>query len=229
VNADELAAVAAAAFVEAAVHTLASTGRFLCAVPGGSVAERVLPHLVDADVDWQRADVWLADERRVPADDIESNQRVVREYWLDRLPAAHRPRLHALYVAGAPPADAVQAATDDLIAVAGTPPRLDVVVLGVGPDGHVASLFPAHEAWRRSKDWVIAVDGAPKPPPERLSLGLATLASARAVWFVAFGAPKAGVVAEARTSTSSTLPAAVVARSGATVRWFLDDGASGGT
>jgi 6-phosphogluconolactonase len=227
VNADEVAAVAAAAFVDAAAQAMAKTGRFLCAVPGGSVAERMLPRLADAGLDWRRTEVWLADERRVAVDDAESNQRAVRESWLDRVPASHRPRLHGLHLPGASTADAVQAATEDLIDIAGTPPRLDLVVLGVGPDGHVASLFPSHDAWRRSKAWVIAVDDAPKPPPERLSLGLPTLASAHAVWLVAFGTPKAGVVAEARTSPVSTLPAAVVARSGPAVRWFLDDGASG--
>jgi len=227
VNADEAAALAAAAFAEVGSQAIRDRGRLLCAVPGGSVAERMLPHLIDLDLDWQRVDVWLADERRVAADDPESNARVVRERWLDRLPPTHRPRLHTLHVESASAADAASASSADLVAVAGSPPRLDLVVLGVGPDGHVASLFPSLEAWRRSTDWVIAVDDAPKPPPERLSLGLATLALARAIWFVAFGRAKAAAVAEARTSPTSTLPAAVVARSGPAVRWFLDDAASG--
>ena len=226
-NADSVAAAVAAAFAETASLSIASTGRFLCAVPGGSVAERVLPHLVYAGVDWRSVDVWLADERRVPADDRESNARAVREHWLDRLAAGERPRLHGLHTPDRLTADAVASATRDLLAVAGTPPRLDLIVLGVGPDGHVASLFPSHDTLRRSPDWILAVDDAPKPPPARLSLGLPTLASARAIWFVAFGAGKAGVVAEARTSPDSPLPAAVVARSGPAIRWFLDDEASG--
>jgi 6-phosphogluconolactonase len=227
VTADEVARGAAAAFVDAAALAMATTGRFLCAVPGGSVAEQMLPHVARANLDWSSVDVWLADERRVAVDAPESNRRAVCEHWLNRLPAATRPRLHGLHTPGIPAADVVLEATRDLLTVAGQPPRLDLVVLGVGPDGHVASLFPSHDAWRHSKDWIVAVDDAPKPPPERLSLGLATLAASRAIWFVAFGAAKAGVVAEARTSAASMLPAAVVARSGPAVRWFLDEAASG--
>ncbi len=113
-------------------------------------------------------------------------------------------------------------ASSTLCAVAGTPPQLDVVLLGVGPDGHVASLFPEVPGWRDSSAWVVAVHGAPKPPPERLSLGLATLAAAQEIWFVAFGAEKAAAIAEARAVPDSPLPVAVVARSGPPVRWFLD-------
>jgi 6-phosphogluconolactonase len=110
--------------------------------------------------------------------------------------------------------------------VTGTPPHLDLVLLGVGPDGHVASLFPGSPGWRGSSAWVLAVHDAPKPPPDRLSLGLATFSAASEIWFVAFGAEKAAAIAEARVEPHSPLPVAVVARSGPRVRWFLDRDAS---
>ena len=105
----------------------------------------------------------------------------------------------------------------------GTP--LDVVHLGLGPDGHVCSLFPGHALLGEKTRLVASLDDAPKPPPTRLSLGVATLSAARAVWFIAFGAEKAAAIAAARHPTS-TLPAAIVAQRSRETRWFLDAAAA---
>lgn len=134
---------------------------------------------------------------------------------------------HPMTTVGVSAEEAARLASQTLCEVAGTPPRLDLVVLGVGPDGHVASLFPGLPGWRESREWVLAVHDAPKPPADRVSLGLATLAQAREIWFVAFGAEKAAAIAEARAVPHSPLPVAVVARSGPRVRWFLDRAANG--
>ena len=222
---DTVAAQVAEAFGETVTRAAAERRRLRCGVAGGSVASHVFPLLARRSVPWSIVDVFLADERFVAADHPESNARAVVQGWLGHLPA-ERPVFHPMTTVGVSAEEAARLASRTLCEVAGTPPRLDLVVLGVGPDGHVASLFPGLPGWRESSDWVLAVHDAPKPPPDRLSLGLATLAQAREIWFVAFGAEKAAVIAEARAVPHSPLPVAVVARSGPRVRWFLDRAAS---
>lgn len=185
------------------------------------MASHVFPRLARQGVPWSIVDIFLADERIVAPDHPDSNARAVREQWLERLSGA-RPAFHPMTPVGVSADEAARLASTTLCDVAGTPPRLDLVLLGVGPDGHVASLFPGSTAWRESSAWVLAVHDAPKPPPDRLSLGLATLSASREIWFVAFGAEKAAAIAEARAVPHSPLPVAVVARSGPRVRWFLD-------
>jgi len=226
VTAEVVADLVASAFADAVTSASAAARRFRCAVPGGSVAALVFPRLARLSVPWESIDLFQADERLVDLDHPDANALAIRRYWLDHLIAA-RPRFHAMATTGLTADDAAREASHTLCSIAGDPPRLDLVILGVGPDGHVASLFPGLSEWRSSTDWVLAVHDAPKPPPDRLSLGLATLAAAREIWFVAFGAEKAAVIAEARADPRSPLPLAVVARSGPNVRWFLDRAANG--
>jgi 6-phosphogluconolactonase len=225
VTPDTVAAQVADAFGETVTRAASERRRLRCAVAGGSVASHVFPLLARQSVPWSIVDVFLADERLVAADHPESNARAVAQFWLAHL-EAERPVFHPMTTVGVSAEEAARLAARTLCEVAGTPPHLDLVVLGVGPDGHVASLFPGLPGWRESSDWVLAVHGAPKPPPDRLSLGLATLAQAREIWFLAFGAEKAAAIAEARAVPHSPLPVAVVARSGPRVRWFLDRAAS---
>lgn len=222
---EEVADQVAGAFADAVTRTVTAGRRFRCAVPGGSVATTVFPRLAHLPLPWSLIDVFLADERLVAPDHPASNARAVRQHWLDHLGAV-RPVFHPMATTGLAADQAASIASAALCQVAGTPPRLDLIVLGVGPDGHVASLFPGR-AWCDSLEWVLAVHDAPKPPPDRLSLGLATLSAAREIWLVAFGAEKAAAIAEARALPPSPLPVAVVARSGPRVRWFLDRAASG--
>ena len=139
-------------------------------------------------------------------------------------PAA--PTVHDLVTHDGPLEQLAAEAERELVRQLGTPPALDLVVLGVGSDGHVASLFPDHPVIGRRDAWVVAVEDAPKPPPHRLSLSARALAAARSIWIVAFGAEKARVIHEARTDAGSRLPLAAVVRGGPPVRWFLDDGAA---
>jgi 6-phosphogluconolactonase len=215
----EVAVDVADAF-SALVHgTLARRPRFACAVPGGSVATMVLPVVASRALPWAAVDLFLADERFVDPSAPESNARVVREQW-PGTPSATGPALHPMPTSGDPD-DAARLASEELVRWLGAPPRFDLVILGVGPDGHVASLFPGG-AWPGRTEWVIAVRDAPKPPPTRLSLGPAALAAAENVWFVAFGAEKAAAIRAARHDVRSPLPAAIVARHARSVRWFLD-------
>jgi 6-phosphogluconolactonase len=145
------------------VATATSEPRFAVAVPGGSVAELVFPRLGELALDWSRIDVTWVDERVVPPDDPDSNVHVARRHWLDRLPA---PPPRVISPPFSPDADRMAADWEAaLISALGTPPRLDIAMLGVGPDGHVASIFPSHPSLRRQDRWVIGVHNAPKPSP----------------------------------------------------------------
>jgi 6-phosphogluconolactonase len=215
----------AAAFEEAARQATAARGYFACAVPGGSVAEAFFPSLVHATVDWTRLHAFFSDERAVPLEHPDSNAGLARRAWLDRVPVAP-PQIHPLYRPGLELERAAAQAERDLVSLLGAPPRLDLALLGMGRDGHVASLFPWHPALREP-GFVLALRDAPKPPRERLTLGLAALGAAREIWIAAFGAEKAEAVREALEEPGSRLPVALAARSGPSVRFFLDPAAAG--
>jgi 6-phosphogluconolactonase len=124
-------------------------------------------------------------------------------------------------------AAAAAAYADELEQLLGSPPRLDLALLGVGPDGHVCSLFPGHPLLREDRRWAAALDDAPKPPPGRLTLTLPTLAAARLVVVVALGAAKAPAVREALERPGSPLPLSLVAARARRVLFLLDGTAAG--
>jgi len=136
--------------------TLASGRRFALAVPGGSFATRVFPSLATLDLDWPRIDLTWVDERVVPMSDPESNQKAAHDLWLSRL-AGPGPRLIAPPVAMGGVAQVAAGWQAALVTTLGSPPRLDLAVVGVGSDGHVASLFPAHPVLDCLDVWVAGV------------------------------------------------------------------------
>jgi len=197
---------------------------FSLAIPGGSVAERFLPRVrgpAFASVDLH---VFWADERAVSADDPASNYGLARRVWLDAspIPADH---VHSMVPGSRSLEEAARAAERDLLTLLGDPPELDVALLGVGEDGHVASLFPGHPV-PHDNAWVHAVVASPKPPAERLTLTYSTLLRARAVAIGAFGAKKAPVIAEALSDAESQLPVARVLRGARRCFLFLDRAAA---
>jgi 6-phosphogluconolactonase len=200
---------------------LARQGRFSCALPGGSVAEAFLPGLAEASIDWTRLDLFWGDERAVPPDHADSNYGLARRLLLARV-AADPARVHRIPAEAPDLAAAAQGYARELTRALGDPPRLDLVVLGVGPDGHVCSLFPGHPLLAEEARWVAPVFDAPKPPPARITLTLRALAAADVVWVAAFGEAKAEVVRAALEDPRSPLPVARVARE-AKQAWFLLD------
>ena len=211
---------------EAAAHrAMAGHGYFALAIPGGSVAETILPVLVDARVDWSRVEIFWGDERAVPPDDRDSNYAVARRVWLDhvRLDPAHVHRMHAEDSDLDRAADAY--AHDLTRALGGRP--LDLVLLGMGPDGHVCSLFPGHPALDEAVRTVLPIRDSPKPPPTRMTLTLLALAGAPLVCVAAFGVEKAAAVREALDSPTSRLPVALAARGGRRALFLLDPAAAG--
>jgi 6-phosphogluconolactonase len=199
--------------------------RFSLALPGGSVAEAFCPHLVHNSLDWDRVDLFWCDERAVPPDHPDSNFRLAEELLIRRVtidPArVHRMKGEAT--------DLETAAADyerELRSALGDRPQLGVALLGVGPDGHVCSLFPGHRALDERVDFVVAIYDSPKPPPSRLTLTLPALAGAFVV-IAAFGATKAVVIKEALENPDSRLPVALAARGARQALFLLDASAAG--
>lgn len=188
-------------------EALEARGQFHIGVPGGSVATLVFPAFADAALDWSRVHVWWVDERVVPRSDPDSNFKVAHELWLSKVPAISHP-FHSVSEYEAK-----------------LPRPLDVALLGVGPDGHVASLFPGHPGLAVTDKRAFAIDDSPKPPAKRLTLSLSEICSAREVWIVATGLTKALMLMKA-VKPDSELPVARVIREAADVRLWLDPAAA---
>jgi 6-phosphogluconolactonase len=222
--ASTIAADLAARVDACAREAVAARGRFAIALTGGSVATTFFPTLARLPLDWSATDFFWGDERAVPPDDPESNYDAANRLWLTPARVPHG-RVHRL------PADtpnltaAARQAERDLVATLGTPPALDLALLGVGPDGHVCSLFPGHPLLAESTRWVAAVEDSPKPPPRRLTLTLPTLAAARLVVFAVTGASKARVVRETVRDERSELPVALLARRARRALLLVDEDA----
>jgi 6-phosphogluconolactonase len=213
-----LAPTAAARFEKAVRAAVEARGRFSCALPGGSVAEVFFPAIARLALPWKQVHVFLGDERAVPPSDPDSNIGLARRLWLDAVPA----RVHPMPADQNDLAAAAASYAAELRTTLGDPPRLDVALLGMGPDGHVCSLFPGHPLLKERTRWVAEITDSPKPPPRRLTLTLPVLAASRAIWVGAFGKAKAPIIREAIEDPASQLPVALASRSGPPAVFFLD-------
>jgi 6-phosphogluconolactonase len=191
---------------------------------------RLARHDLRDSVEWGRLRVAMGDERCVPPGDPESNWGQAAEALLDHVPLADPQRLRIRGELGAEAAAKEYEAMMKRLPDAGGIPRLDVVWLGVGPDGHCLSLFPGRPEVEVLDRLVVPVHDAPKPPPERVSLTLAALAGAERLLVLASGQGKAQAVARARAGDQAlpvTRAVAAVARAGGSVTWLLDRPAAG--
>jgi len=206
---------------DAARHAIAQRGSFSLAVPGGSAAEALLPALIPASIDWSKVSVYWVDERMVPPEDAESNFRLAKKVWLDEVPIPAE-QIHRMHGETALPGEAAAAYTRVLRLKLGEPAQVDLVLLGVGPDGHVASLFPGHRLLRAWDRDVAVLNDAPKLPPRRMSLTLRAITAARKIVVYATGAAKAEAIYDALRNEDSELPVALATMGGAMVTFLLD-------
>jgi 6-phosphogluconolactonase len=217
----ELADVLANRLEDEARRAMTERGRFALALSGGSVATSFFTRLARASLDWSRVDFFWGDERALPPDHPESNYGAARRLWLD--PAGVPPeRRHRM---PADSADLVRAAATyatELDRVVGSPPRLDVALLGMGPDGHVCSLFPGHPLLKEERRTVAPIFDSPKPPAERLTLTLPALSTARLVVVAALGEAKADAIRRAVGAPACDLPVALVLGRAARALVLLD-------
>ena len=207
---------------------LAARGVAHLVLTGGTVGIGLLASLAASPlaglIDWTSVHVWWGDERFVGAGDADRNEGQAQEALLGRVPIPEE-NIHRVGSS-----DAFASAEDAAAAYAleittqGTP-VWDVVMLGMGPDGHVASLFPGHPVYAAADvAEAVTVHDSPKPPPVRISLSLASINRAREVWVVAAGAPKAEAVARGLAGDTQ-LPAATVAGTERTL-WLIDAAAA---
>jgi len=205
-NAEEVAEAAAAEIAEA----LRAGGRTLV-LTGGTSPIRTYQLLAELDVEWGRVTVLFGDERCVPPLDPESNYRVAKENLLDRV---HPATVHRM------PAELGPDVGADLYAeVVVEAAPLDVVLLGVGEDGHVNSLFPGHKALHAT-GLTAGIHDSPKPPLQRVTMTLEAIRDAKLILIIATGAGKAKAVAMARRGES---PSGMIKHA----RWLIDRAAAG--
>jgi 6-phosphogluconolactonase len=196
---------------------------------GGTIAEaihREVARLAPASgVDWGAVRFWLGDERFVASDDPDRNVGQARAAFLDAVGVpAHN--IHAMAATeDAADVEAGAAAYEAEMREHGSG-AFDIVMLGIGPDGHVASLFPGFAQLDVTDRLAVGVTGSPKPPPERISLTFPALNHARSVWFLVSGDGKAEAVAKALGGADvHEIPAAGVTGEQETI-WFLDSGSA---
>ncbi len=228
-----LAKAVAARLVTALVDSVAARGGASVVLTGGGIGTLVLAELAVAPardaVDWRHLDIWWGDERFLPTGHPDRNETGARSELLDHVdvdPARVRPMPGPDGPDGDNP-EAAAARYATWLAAATRPedhgpvPSFDVLLLGIGPEAHVASLFPGMPALYDERP-VVAVRGSPKPPPTRLSLTLPSIRAAREVWVLASGAEKANAVAMALSDAGPVQVPAAGARGRRRTLFLLD-------
>ena len=232
-----LAKAVAARLVTRLVDAVAARGTGSLVLTGGGIGTAVLSELAAAPardaVDWRHLDVWWGDERFVPSGDEERNETGARAALLDHVnvdPA----RVHPMPPSDGPDGDDPDAAAARYatwLKEAAAPedhrpvPSFDALLLGIGPEGHIASLFPGMPALYDERS-VVAVRNSPKPPPTRLSLTLPSINAAKEVWILASGKEKAGAVALALSGTGPVQVPAAGAHGRQRTLFLLDSAAA---
>ncbi len=230
----ELIEAAVRRLVDSVHNAVRARGRALIVLTGGSNGIGLLRRLGPEAhrIDWPSVHLFWGDERYVPASDAERNDRQAREALLDHIdiPGGN---VHAMPASdGEFGADlgAAALAYEQLLAANAEPgqvvPGFDVHLLGMGPEGHVNSLFPDTAAVRETTRMVVPVDNSPKPPPQRITLTLPAVQHSREVWLIVSGEAKADAVAAAVGGASATSVPAAGAVGRETTLWLLDEAAA---
>lgn len=225
----EAAATRLADSIRAAV---AARDRALVVLTGGGNGIGLLEALAGHEIDWPKVHLFWGDERYVPEDDDERNDKQARAALLDRIdiPSSH---VHAM-----PASDgefgtdlaAAALAYEQLLAANAEPgqpvPNFDVHLLGMGPEGHINSLFPDTPAVLETSRMVVPVEDSPKPPPRRITLTLPAVQRSREVWLLVSGGSKADAVAAAIGGAAPVSVPAAGAIGQETTLWLLDEEAA---
>ena len=239
-----LTAATAGRLITKLVDVQSRRGVATVVLTGGTVGIAVLDAVATAParcaVDWSRVNFWWGDERFLAADSRDRNAVQADAALLSRLPVDPA-RVHPIPASGE--VDSVEeaaaayaralaeAAADEKLAPGFEPvddrlPRFDVLLLGVGPDAHIASLFPEMAGVRSVGETVVSVSNAPKPPPERVSLSMEAINTAEEVWLTVAGEDKAGAVGLALAGAGFVQVPAAGARGRTKTRWLIDQSAA---
>lgn len=232
-DAERVARAAAALVVEASAEASETSGRFSIALAGGSTPKRVYELLASeefgAQVDWNTWHVFFGDERCVPPDDPESNYRMANETLLARVPIP-RENIHRIRGEGDAVANA-RVYEDELRGyfVGETWPAFDLVLLGMGDDGHTASLFPGTDALREQDAWVTA-NWVERLNQFRITLTVPAINHAERVAFVVTGGAKSARLREVLRDEGepARLPAQLIKPASGRLAWLVDEAAAAG-
>lgn len=220
--------------VAAIVDAVDKRGTAHIALTGGSTGINLLKRVAERSdrIDWSKVHIYWGDERFVPVDDDERNEKQAREALLDHvdIPPGN---VHPMAASGAEFGDDLDAAAADYERVLAanaddgeTAPSFDVHLLGMGGEGHINSLFPHTPAVRETERLVVGVEDSPKPPPRRITLTLPVVQRSREVWLIVSGEGKADAVAAAVGGADPDyVPAAGAVGREVTV-WLLDEAAA---
>jgi 6-phosphogluconolactonase len=226
----ELSREAAASFQRLAAESIAAAGRFSVALSGGSTPGALYRLLSEPPfreaIAWPRVHLFWGDERFVPADHPDSNYRLAREAFISRVPIPAG-NVHPMPTEGSDPDAAAARYEETLRRFFAPPPRFDLVLLGLGADGHTASLFPGSPALDEDGRLVVAVH-VPKLDTWRLTLTPPALRSARHVMILVSGLDKASVLREVMEGPYDPhrLPAQLVRPQGGELTWLVDEAAA---
>jgi len=234
-NKVELYQSVAEAFVDAAAQAILERGRFFVALSGGSTP-RALHSLLASDafrgrVAWNKVHFFWGDERCVPPDHEDSNFRMAQETLLTPLdiPAANIHRFRTELEDRTEVAEKYEQELAKFVGSGetGTPPRLDLVLLGMGADGHTASLFPHTTALTEQRRWVVA-NKVPQLETTRFTFTASLINAARQIWFLVSGADKALRLNEILFGPADPqrLPSQLIRTAQGRVRWFVDQDAA---
>ena len=235
-DAARLSQSAADSFVEIAQAAIAERGRFTVALAGGSTPKRLYELLAEPvycdRVDWSRAWIFFGDERCVPPDHADSNFRMANESFLRRLPGLPPEQIHCM---AADEEDTELAVDAYRAAIAyahdvswdGSPPAFDLILLGMGTDGHTASLFPETEALDAMPEWVVFND-VPQLHTRRMTLTVSLINCSRHVMFLVAGQDKADVLAEVLEGPADPerLPSQLIRPTSGRLTWLVDQTAA---
>jgi 6-phosphogluconolactonase len=230
-DAAAVAEVTADRFVSAARTSIEERGIFRVALSGGGTPKQVYPRLLEPQrrdaVDWSAVEFFWGDERAVPPDHPESNFGVAYQMLISQLPDVRPDRVHRMPAEAQDLDGAALSHESELRLAFGARgdqlPAFDLIWLGMGADGHTASLFPEQPALDEDRRWVVATR-APDPQPWRMTLTLPVLSAGREVLFVVTGADKSRALRAIRAGGSG-LPAEQVSGDG--VEWIVDAAAAG--
>ncbi len=231
-NAEQLARAAAELFVNVAAESVRARGRFRVALSGGTTPRRVYELLATPEfsprVNWERADIFWGDERYVPPDDRDSNYRMAAEALLRHVPAPPE-NVHRVLTEISPPAAAAAAYEHEIrqcFGEADAKPRFDLVYLGLGTNGHTASLFP-HSPASQERSRLALADFVAEVNSWRISLSAPVLNRGRTVAFLISGRQKAQVLHDVLLGPRDpeTLPAQLIDPEGKLL-WMVDQTAA---
>lgn len=225
--------------IDSILTAVASRRRALIVLTGGGNGIALLRYLASPKatsngrhIDWSKVHLFWGDDRYVPEDDDERNEKQAREALLDHvdIPSSQVHPMAASDGEYGGDLEAAALAYEQVLAANaenGNPaPDFDVHLLGMGPEGHINSLFPDTDAVRETTRMVVAVNDSPKPPPKRITLTLPAIQRSREVWLMVSGAGKAEAVAAAIGGADPVFLPAAGATGRDTTLWLLDEGAA---